>query len=132
MPLLPALVLLLLLIWNTTASALTDQNTAAALPPASESSSQIRPTDANLTVDARSHAPMQVVDRQQVVLWHNLLLLGLPALAAVVAILIAMLRINRRLTSEISRRIALEQELRSSEYHYRGLIEIGRASIIEA
>ena len=123
MPLLPALVLLLLLIWNTTASALTDQNTAAALPTASESSSLIRPTNASLTVDARSHAPMQVVDRQQVVLWHNLLLFGLPALAAVVAILIAMLRINRRLTSEISRRIALEQELRSSEYHYRGLIE---------
>ncbi len=34
-----------------------------------------------------------------------------------------MIRINRRLSSEISRRVALEQELRSSEYHYRGLVE---------
>ena len=39
------------------------------------------------------------------------------------AVLAVVIRINRRLSSEISRRIALEQELRSSEYHYRGLVE---------
>ncbi|MGE1161640.1 hypothetical protein ACQJ0H_23010, partial [Pantoea agglomerans] len=38
-------------------------------------------------------------------------------------VLAAVIRINRRLSSEISRRIALEQELRSSEYHYRSLVE---------
>ena len=48
---------------------------------------------------------------------------GLPAVLLLIAILAAVIRINRRLSSEISRRIALEQELRSSEYHYRGLIE---------
>lgn len=56
-------------------------------------------------------------------LWYDLLLYGLPGILILVAILAAMVRINRRLSSEISRRIALEQELRSSEYHYRGLVE---------
>ena len=55
--------------------------------------------------------------------WHNLLVYGLPAMLVLVVILGAMIRINRRLSSEISRRIALEQELRSSEYHYRSLVE---------
>jgi diguanylate cyclase (GGDEF)-like protein/PAS domain S-box-containing protein len=55
--------------------------------------------------------------------WHNLLVYGLPAMLVLVAILGAMIRINRRLSSEISRRITLEQELRSSEYHYRSLVE---------
>ncbi|MGE7992590.1 bifunctional diguanylate cyclase/phosphodiesterase [Pseudomonas sp. NPDC089554] len=55
--------------------------------------------------------------------WHDMLLYGLPTLALVLLVLAAMLRINRRLSSEISRRIALEQELRSSEYHYRSLVE---------
>ncbi|MBV6285719.1 bifunctional diguanylate cyclase/phosphodiesterase [Pseudomonas aegrilactucae] len=56
-------------------------------------------------------------------LWHDLLLYGLPGVLVLVAILAAVIRVNRRLSSEISRRIALEQELRSSEYHYRGLVE---------
>lgn len=56
-------------------------------------------------------------------LWYDLLIYGLPGVLILVAILAAMVRINRRLSSEISRRIALEQELRSSEYHYRGLVE---------
>ncbi|AIL59660.1 EAL domain-containing protein [Pseudomonas alkylphenolica] len=56
-------------------------------------------------------------------LWYDLLIYGLPGILLLVAILAAMMRVNRRLSSEISRRIALEQELRSSEYHYRGLIE---------
>jgi diguanylate cyclase (GGDEF)-like protein/PAS domain S-box-containing protein len=56
-------------------------------------------------------------------LWYDLLIYGLPGIMLLVAILAAMMRVNRRLSSEISRRIALEQELRSSEYHYRGLIE---------
>ena len=56
-------------------------------------------------------------------LWHDLLVYGLPALLVLCGILAIVIRINRRLTSEISRRIALEQELRTSEYHYRGMIE---------
>ncbi|MHC2146897.1 EAL domain-containing protein [Pseudomonas sp. 210_17 TE3656] len=56
-------------------------------------------------------------------LWYDLLIYGLPGILLLVAILAAMMRVNRRLSSEISRRIALEQELRSSEYHYRGLVE---------
>ncbi len=55
--------------------------------------------------------------------WRDLLLYGLPGILLLVAILAAVMRVNRRLSSEISRRIALEQELRSSEYHYRGLVE---------
>jgi diguanylate cyclase (GGDEF)-like protein/PAS domain S-box-containing protein len=56
-------------------------------------------------------------------LWHELLLIGLPGLLVLITVLAIVVRINRRLSSEISRRIALEQELRSSEYHYRGMIE---------
>ncbi|QCI10343.1 EAL domain-containing protein [Pseudomonas putida] len=62
-----------------------------------------------------------VVDKRT--FWHDLLLYGLPAVLVLLAMLAAVMRINRRLSSEISRRIALEQELRSSEYHYRSLIE---------
>jgi diguanylate cyclase (GGDEF)-like protein/PAS domain S-box-containing protein len=56
-------------------------------------------------------------------LWHEFLLIGLPGLLVLITVLAIVVRINRRLSSEISRRIALEQELRSSEYHYRGMIE---------
>jgi diguanylate cyclase (GGDEF)-like protein/PAS domain S-box-containing protein len=56
-------------------------------------------------------------------LWHEFLLIGLPGVLFLTTVLAIMVRINRRLSSEISRRIALEQELRSSEYHYRGMIE---------
>ncbi|MBC7210806.1 MAG: PAS domain S-box protein, partial [Pseudomonas sp.] len=62
-----------------------------------------------------------VVDQRT--FWHDVLLYGLPAVLVLMAILAVVIRINRRLSSEISRRIALEQELRSSEYHYRGLVE---------
>lgn len=62
-----------------------------------------------------------VVDKRA--LWHDLVLYGLPAVLVLLAMLAAVMRINRRLSSEISRRISLEQELRSSEYHYRSLIE---------
>ncbi|MDF9754658.1 PAS domain S-box-containing protein [Pseudomonas hunanensis] len=62
-----------------------------------------------------------VVDQRT--FWRDVLLYGLPAVMVLMAILAVVIRINRRLSSEISRRIALEQELRSSEYHYRGLVE---------
>ncbi|AZF02287.1 Sensory box/GGDEF family protein [Pseudomonas orientalis] len=55
--------------------------------------------------------------------WADLLLYGLPAVLLLSTVLAIVIRINRRLSSEISRRVALEQELRSSEYHYRGLVE---------
>ena len=56
-------------------------------------------------------------------LWHTLMLYVVPSILLLVTVLVIVIRINRRLSSEISRRIALEQELRSSEYHYRGLVE---------
>lgn len=55
--------------------------------------------------------------------WKDFVLYGLPGLLLLSSILAVVVRINRRLSSEISRRVALEQELRSSEYHYRGMIE---------
>ena len=55
--------------------------------------------------------------------WSDLLLYGLPGLLLLMGILAVVIRINRRLSSEIARRVDLEQELRSSEYHYRGLVE---------
>lgn len=55
--------------------------------------------------------------------WADLLLYGLPAVLLLSTVLVIVIRINRRLSSEISRRVALEQQLRSSEYHYRGLVE---------
>ncbi|MCF9009810.1 PAS domain S-box protein, partial [Pseudomonas carnis] len=55
--------------------------------------------------------------------WADLLTYGLPAVLLLSTVLAIVIRINRRLSSEISRRVALEQELRSSEYHYRGLVE---------
>ncbi len=63
----------------------------------------------------------QVIDHRT--LWYDYLTYGLPALLLVLAVLAVVIRINRRLSSEISRRVALEQELRSSEYHFRGLVE---------
>jgi diguanylate cyclase (GGDEF)-like protein/PAS domain S-box-containing protein len=56
-------------------------------------------------------------------LWYDLMFYGLPAVFLLAALFIVLLRINRRLSSEIARRVALEQELRTSEYHYRGLVE---------
>ena len=56
-------------------------------------------------------------------LWRPLLLYVLPGALLLLIVLLVVIRINRRLSSEISRRTALEQELRSSEYHYRGMIE---------
>jgi diguanylate cyclase (GGDEF)-like protein/PAS domain S-box-containing protein len=56
-------------------------------------------------------------------LWSDVMVYGLPAIIVLLAVAGILMRINRRLSSEISQRIALEQELRTSEYHYRGLIE---------
>jgi diguanylate cyclase (GGDEF)-like protein/PAS domain S-box-containing protein len=70
---------------------------------------------------ATSPAVAQASERSK--LWHEFLLVGLPGLLFLTTVLAIVVRINRRLSSEISRRIALEQELRSSEYHYRGMIE---------
>ncbi|WP_323600702.1 EAL domain-containing protein [Pseudomonas putida] len=69
----------------------------------------------------QQHWVGNVVDQRM--FWSDLLVYGLPAVLLLMAVLAVVIRINRRLSSEISRRIALEQELRSSEYHYRGLVE---------
>ncbi len=62
-----------------------------------------------------------VLDRRQY--WQQALLYGLPALLAVLLILAAVLRVNRRLSQEIQGRQTLELQLRNSEQHYRGLVE---------
>lgn len=56
-------------------------------------------------------------------IWRTLLLYGLPAIVLLMIILTIVILTNRRLSSEISRRISLEQKLRSSEHHYKGLVE---------
>ena len=55
--------------------------------------------------------------------WRSLLLFGLPGLLAALLIIFSILRINHRLRSEMRRRTMLEDELRNSEQHYRGLVE---------
>ncbi|SEM77939.1 PAS domain S-box-containing protein/diguanylate cyclase (GGDEF) domain-containing protein [Pseudomonas sp. ok272] len=69
----------------------------------------------------QEHWVGNVLDRRT--FWSDLLMYGLPGILLLVAVLAVVIRINRRLSSEIARRVALEQELRSSEYHYRGLVE---------
>ena len=56
-------------------------------------------------------------------LWRTVLLYILPSTLLLTVILIVVIRINRRTSFEIYHRKALEQALRSSEYHYRSLIE---------
>lgn len=55
--------------------------------------------------------------------WQAFLLYGLAGLLLLTTVLVALVLINRRLRSEIARRVALEHELRGSEYRYRGMIE---------
>ncbi|NMX93744.1 MULTISPECIES: bifunctional diguanylate cyclase/phosphodiesterase [unclassified Pseudomonas] len=71
--------------------------------------------------EIQQHWVGNVIDHRS--FWADLLLYGLPAVLLLSTVLAIVIRINRRLSSEISRRVALEQELRSSEYHYRGLVE---------
>ncbi|KAA6171961.1 EAL domain-containing protein [Pseudomonas marginalis] len=71
--------------------------------------------------EIQEHWVGNVIDHRA--FWADLLLYGLPAVLLLSTVLAIVIRINRRLSSEISRRVALEQELRSSEYHYRGLVE---------
>lgn len=62
-------------------------------------------------------------DLQYTTIWRDLLLYGLPALLLIAAILAGALHVNRTLRREISRRKAVEKNLRNSEKHYRGLVE---------
>ena len=73
--------------------------------------------------DTLAISPAIIQTSEHSKLWQEFLLIGLPGLLFLTTVLAIVVRINRRLSSEISRRIALEQELRSSEYHYRGMIE---------
>ncbi|WP_068827348.1 bifunctional diguanylate cyclase/phosphodiesterase [Pseudomonas sp. BMS12] len=62
-----------------------------------------------------------VLDNRKV--WRQALLYGLPALLLALAVLSIVLRINSRLRQEMQGRQALEEQLRHSEQHYRGLVE---------
>lgn len=118
---LPALLLLIVLAGSALADtpplpSSTDTGRAQHLDSAPDADGT-RPQLAPASVDGTGPASPKATD------WYNALLYGLPGLVMLMIALAVVIRINRRLTSEIGRRIALEQELRSSEYHYRGLIE---------
>jgi diguanylate cyclase (GGDEF)-like protein/PAS domain S-box-containing protein len=81
------------------------------------------PPDASSDSAAPDAASLYSLAPEHMTFWRDFLLYGLPGLLLFSTILLIVVRINRRLSSEISRRVALEQELRSSEYHYRGMIE---------
>ena len=78
-------------------------------------------SDLRETTDQERWQSAQTLDNSK--FWRGFLLYGLPGLLLLCTVLIVVVRINRRLSSEIARRVALEQQLRSSEYHYRGMIE---------
>jgi diguanylate cyclase (GGDEF)-like protein/PAS domain S-box-containing protein len=71
-----------------------------------------------------------VLDQRSV--WRKTLMVAGPGLAILLLVLIAVVAVNRRLSSEISRRSALEQALRSSEQHFRSLVECLSAVTWEA
>ena len=140
MPLMPALLLSLLMAWNTTAGALAlthdEEAGPSAYPALRLADAAARPPldDQEPAVGYQGLAAMHIAliqessghpvePREHPFPWQTMLAYSLPGALLLVAILAAMARINRRLSSEISRRIALEQELRSSEYHYRSLVE---------
>jgi diguanylate cyclase (GGDEF)-like protein/PAS domain S-box-containing protein len=82
-----------------------------------------QPEQFNSPGDGPDMSPVITQTTERSTAWQEFLLIGLPGLLFLTTVLAIVVRINRRLSSEISRRIALEQELRSSEYHYRGMIE---------
>ncbi|WP_160285700.1 bifunctional diguanylate cyclase/phosphodiesterase [Pseudomonas knackmussii] len=55
--------------------------------------------------------------------WGQILKFGIPALLLGIAIVTMLVAMNRRLRGEVARREKLEQALRDSEQHYRGLVE---------
>ena len=55
-------------------------------------------------------------------IWRNLAPYGLSGLLVLFAAVAVVMRLNHRLNGEIRRCAALEQQLRSSEHHYRGLV----------
>ncbi|HEX5843180.1 MAG TPA: EAL domain-containing protein [Pseudomonas sp.] len=69
----------------------------------------------------QEHWVGDLVDRRP--FWRSLILFGLPGLLVALLIIASILRINRRLRSEMHSRSLLEAELRNSEQHYRGLVE---------
>jgi diguanylate cyclase (GGDEF)-like protein/PAS domain S-box-containing protein len=54
---------------------------------------------------------------------RTVLIYGIPALLLALLVLAAVVRINLRLRQEMRERKALEEQLRHSEQHYRGLVE---------
>lgn len=62
-----------------------------------------------------------LIDRRP--FWRSLIIFGLPTLLIALIIIVSILRINQRLRQEMTTRSRLEEQLRSSEAHYRGLVE---------
>ncbi|MDP3815819.1 EAL domain-containing protein [Pseudomonas sp.] len=69
----------------------------------------------------QEHWVGDLIDRRP--FWRSLILFGLPGLMIALLIIASILRINRRLRSEMHNRALLETELRNREQHYRGLVE---------
>ncbi len=71
-----------------------------------------------------------VLDQRSV--WRKTLMVAVPSLLALLLVLFVVVAVNRRLSSEINRRGALELALRNSEQHYRSLVECLSAVTWEA
>lgn len=115
MPLMPAILLVTLSLWTTTGVAQVQQPSSVA-----EYVAVAMPSPTTAQPDSPQASAQHGTARM---FWSDLVVYGVPTVLLLVLVLATVMRINRRLSSEISRRIALEQELRSSEYHYRGLVE---------
>lgn len=90
----------------------------ASKPPATS-----EPASANTPLTALEAESESRLRNQSPSFRETFLLYVLPGLLLLCTVLIVVIRVNRQLSSEITRRRELEQELRSSEYHYRGLVE---------
>ncbi len=95
---------------------------AALYATSSMPSVSANPTSIN-TPSTASESGSELMPRTSTSLRESFLLYGLPGLLLLSTVLIIVIRVNRQLSSEITRRMELEQQLRSSEYHYRGMVE---------
>ncbi len=96
---------------------------AALYATSSMPSASANPTSIN-TRSTASESGSELMPRTNgTSLKESFLLYGLPGLLLLSTVLIIVIRVNRQLSSEITRRMELEQQLRSSEYHYRGMVE---------
>ncbi|RMQ96566.1 Diguanylate cye/phosphodiesterase, partial [Pseudomonas savastanoi pv. glycinea] len=96
---------------------------AALYATSSMPSASADPTSINVPSTASESGSELMPLTSSTSLRESFLVYGLPGLLLLSTVLIIVIRVNRQLSSEITRRMELEQQLRSSEYHYRGMVE---------